>query len=236
MTENSGPRAVLIASGGMDSTVTAYDLAARGIGVTLLSFDYGQRHRVELEYLEKTAARMGVPHERVDLTGVGRLLAGSALTDASVEVPDGRYSDVSMRATVVANRNMIMLSVAAGLAVARGAEIVAFGAHGGDHVIYPDCRPGFFERLNGALLTGNEGFLVDEFRLEAPFLNGTKVDIVRRGHQLGVPFELTWSCYRGGAVHCGTCGTCSERQEAFALAGIVDPTRYAAPAGAMVAR
>ncbi|MQS38314.1 7-cyano-7-deazaguanine synthase QueC [Streptomyces katsurahamanus] len=236
MTETACPRAVLIASGGMDSTVTAYDLASRGIAVTLLSFDYGQRHRVELDYLEKIAARMRVPHERVDLTGVGRLLAGSALTDASVEVPDGHYSDASMRATVVANRNMIMLSVAAGLAVAQGAEIVASGAHGGDHVIYPDCRPGFFEQMNAALLAGNEGFLPDGFRLEAPFLNDAKADIARRGHELGVPFELTWSCYRGGTVHCGTCGTCTERREAFALANVTDPTRYAGPADGVVLR
>jgi 7-cyano-7-deazaguanine synthase len=227
MTKPSSTYAVLIASGGMDSTVTAYELRARGSDVSLLSFDYGQRHRTELEHLGKIAERLGVPHQSVDLTDVGRLLGGSALTDASVEVPDGHYSDQSMRSTVVPNRNMIMLSIAAGVAVSRGAGIVAFGAHAGDHPIYPDCRPTFFEQLGKAVQAGNEGFLADGFRLEAPFLHLTKADIARRGHELGVPFELTWSCYKGGSVHCGTCGTCVERREAFTLAGVADPTEYA---------
>ncbi|WP_411145867.1 7-cyano-7-deazaguanine synthase QueC [Streptomyces sp. x-80] len=227
MTKSTPKSAVLIASGGMDSTVTAYELRARGSEVFLLSFDYGQRHRVELAHLARVAERLDVPHETVDLSGLGRLLTGSALTDTTVDVPDGHYSEQSMRSTVVPNRNMIMLSIAAGVAVSRGAGIVAFGAHAGDHPIYPDCRPAFFDQLGKAVHAGNEGFLVPGFRLEAPFLHLTKADIVRRGHELGVPFELTWSCYKGGSVHCGTCGTCVERKEAFELAGVADPTEYA---------
>lgn len=227
MTNPVSNRAVLIASGGMDSTVTAYELRARGSEVFLLAFDYGQRHRVELEHLAKIAERLNVPHETVNLSGLGHLLTGSALTETSVEVPDGHYSDQSMRSTVVPNRNMIMLSIAAGVAVARGASIVAFGAHAGDHPIYPDCRPAFFEQLGKAIHAGNEGFLAPGFRLEAPFLHLTKTDIARRGHELGVPFELTWSCYKGEGVHCGKCGTCVERKEAFTLAGVADPTEYA---------
>ncbi|MDJ0342774.1 7-cyano-7-deazaguanine synthase QueC [Streptomyces sp. H10-C2] len=218
---------MIVASGGMDSTVTAYELRARGSEVSLLSFDYGQRHRVELQHVAKIAELLSVQHETVDLSGFGRLLTGSALTDPSIDVPDGHYSDRSMRSTVVPNRNMIMLAIAAGVAVARGASIVAFGAHAGDHPIYPDCRPAFFEQLGKAIHVANEGFLTPGFRLEAPFLHLTKTDIARRGYELSVPFELTWSCYKGGNVHCGACGTCVERKEAFTLAGIADPTEYA---------
>ncbi|MER5356209.1 7-cyano-7-deazaguanine synthase QueC [Kitasatospora sp. NPDC002551] len=231
MTSSTPKSAVLIASGGMDSAVTAYELRARGSEVFLLAFDYGQRHRVELEHLAKVAERLEAPYETVDLSGLGRLLSGSALTDTSVDVPDGHYSDQSMRSTVVPNRNMIMLSIAAGVAVSRGADILAFGAHAGDHPIYPDCRPAFFEQLGKAIQAGNEGHLAPGFRLEAPFLHLTKADIARRGHELGVPFELTWSCYKGGTAQCGTCGTCVERKEAFALAGVADPTRYADSSG-----
>ncbi|MCB5908093.1 7-cyano-7-deazaguanine synthase QueC [Streptomyces pinistramenti] len=230
MKEYPPRQAVLIASGGMDSTVAAYELRSRGSAVTMLSFDYGQRHHVELDFAAKIAALLEVPHEIVDLTGVGRLLGGSALTDDTVPVPDGHYSDETMRSTVVANRNMIMLSIAAGVAVSRGAHCVAYGAHAGDHTIYPDCRPLFYRQAELAIRAGNEGFLADGFCLEAPFLEWTKADIAARGHQLGVPFALTWSCYKGGAVHCGRCGTCVERREAFAAAGLDDPTAYAADA------
>ncbi|WP_229877493.1 7-cyano-7-deazaguanine synthase [Streptomyces bluensis] len=166
--------------------------------------------------------------EIVDLSGLGRLLGGSALTDTSVGVPDGHYTDESMRVTAVPTRNAIMLSVAAGVAVAAKADTVAFGAHAGDHTIYPDCRPGFLEQLARTIRVGNEGFLVEDFQLVAPFLTVTKTDIVTAAAEMGVPFELTWSCYKGGDVHCGTCGTCWERREAFERAGITDPTRYAA--------
>ncbi|GJF32580.1 7-cyano-7-deazaguanine synthase [Kitasatospora sp. NE20-6] len=225
--------AVVIASGGLDSTTLAYWLADQGTELTLLSVDYGQRHRKELEHAAALAGLLAARHELVDLTGVGRLLGGSALTDAAVPVPDGHYTDASMRATVVPNRNMIMLSVAVGLAVAVGADAVAFGAHAGDHPIYPDCREEFFDLVTQAALSGNEGFLAAGFSMLAPFLDLTKADIVTIGRQVGVPFELTWSCYKGGELHCGTCGTCTERREAFEIAGVADPTAYAvAPTGA----
>ncbi|MFJ4700650.1 7-cyano-7-deazaguanine synthase QueC [Streptomyces sp. NPDC088768] len=223
MTSSTAKSTVLIASGGMDSAVTAYELRDRGSEVFLLLFDYGQRHRIELEHLAQISERLAVPYATVDLSSLGRLLSGSALTDASVAVPDGHYSDQSMRSTLVPNRNMIMLSIAAGVAVSRGADILAFGAHAGDHPIYPDCRPAFFEQLGKAIQAGNGVFLAPEFRLEAPFLHLTKADIARRGHELGVPFELTWSCYNGGTIQCGTCGTCVERKEAFALAALIAP-------------
>ncbi|MET8981657.1 7-cyano-7-deazaguanine synthase QueC [Streptomyces sp. NPDC004539] len=222
--------AVVIASGGLDSSAVAYLLASRGARVSLLSFDYGQRHRKELAYAALVADQLGASHEVVDLTTLGRLLTGSALTDPAVAVPDGHYSDAGMKVTVVPNRNAIMLSAAAGVAVASGADAVAFGAHAGDHAVYPDCRPEFVEQFTRAVRVGNEGFLAEEFEILAPFLTATKADIVTAGVELGVPFERTWSCYKGGDVHCGMCGTCWERREAFRLAGVADPTSYATAA------
>ena len=219
---------VAVVSGGLDSAVLAHHLGHEGWALRLLSFDYGQRHRVELDHARKLAASLGARHDVVDLSSAGRLLSGSALTDASVEVPDGHYPDESMRSTVVANRNAIFVQVAVGVAVAEGAAAVAVGVHAGDHAVYPDCRPAFVAAAEHLAVVANEGFAADGFRVLAPFVELTKADIVRRGADLGVPFADTWSCYRGGAVHCGTCGTCVERREAFDLAGVADPTPYLA--------
>ncbi|HEX8632452.1 MAG TPA: 7-cyano-7-deazaguanine synthase QueC [Catenuloplanes sp.] len=219
--------AVAIVSGGMDSTVLAYLLHRSGATLTMLSFDYGQRHRAELAYASRTALTLGATHHVVDLTGLVGLLAGSALTDTSVEVPDGHYTDTSMRATVVPNRNAIMLDIAVAQAVAVGADAVAFGAHAGDHPIYPDCRPEFLRAFQATAQLGNEGFAHPDLHVAAPFIDMTKADIAGIGAQLGVPFADTWSCYKGAAVHCGTCGTCVERREAFAVAAVPDPTEYA---------
>lgn len=231
-TDHNGHRypdhAIVIASGGLDSTVLAYWLAARNSRLTLLSFDYGQRHRVELDHAAAIAELLSSPHDIVNLKSLGELLTGSALTDAAVAVPDGCYTDESMRATVVPNRNAIMLDIAVAVAVVREADAVAFGAHAGDHAIYPDCRPKFVERFTRTAQAANEGLLVEEFEVLAPFLTLSKTDIVRIGAALGVPFARTWSCYRGQAAHCGTCGTCTERREAFRDNGIPDPTTYRA--------
>lgn len=216
--------AVVVVSGGMDSATLAWKLAADGHPLHLVSFDYGQRHRKELEHAGRLARRLDAAHDVVDLTAVGAFLRGSALTDPDVPVPDGHYAEESMRATVVPNRNAIMLSVAYGIASAERAELVAVAVHAGDHFIYPDCRPAFIEAFAAMQAIALESFPTP--RLEAPFLHATKADIARQGHQLGVPFELTWSCYKGGEAHCGTCGTCTERREAFDLAGVPDPTRY----------
>jgi 7-cyano-7-deazaguanine synthase len=197
--------------------------------LSLVSFDYRQRHRPELAAARAVAAGLGAPHEVIDLRPVGALLTGSALTDTSVEVPRGHYTDESMRRTVVPNRNAIMLDIATGIAVAQGADAVAFGAHGGDHPIYPDCRPEFVVAFTEMARVANAGFISSHFRVMAPFLSLTKSEIVRIGARLRVPFELTWSCYEGRAVHCGRCGACVERREAFTLAGVHDPTSYALP-------
>ncbi|MEU0465375.1 7-cyano-7-deazaguanine synthase QueC [Amycolatopsis sp. NPDC006131] len=219
---------VVIASGGLDSTVLAYWLAARHSRLTLLSFDYGQRHRIELDHAAEIARLLDSPHRIIDLTSLGALLTGCALTDTSVAVPDGHYTDESMAATVVPNRNAIMLDIAVSVASAVRADAVAFGAHAGDHAIYPDCRPEFVERFARSVQAANEGLLVSDFQVLAPFLTLSKTDVVRLGEALEVPFARTWSCYRGQDVHCGTCGTCTERREAFRGNDIVDPTVYRA--------
>lgn len=221
---------VVIASGGLDSTVLAHHVAATGCGMRLVSFDYGQRHVVELEYAATLASRLGCSHHVVELRSLGRMLQGSALTDERVDVPDGHYTATSMRATVVPNRNAVFVQVAVALAVAHGCSAVAIGVHAGDHAIYPDCRPAFIEAAEQLARVANEGFIDPEFSVLAPFLTWTKTEIVRRGVELGVAFDDTWSCYRGGPDHCGTCGTCVERREAFADAGVPDVTRYVASA------
>jgi 7-cyano-7-deazaguanine synthase len=217
---------VAVVSGGLDSAVLAFHLVSDGWTLRLVSFDYGQRHAVELEHAAAMAVGLGVEHDVIDLRAVGSLLRGSALTDDTVEVPDGHYTDETMRSTVVANRNAIFAMVATGVAVAEGAGAVALGIHAGDHAIYPDCRPPFVEAAEHLAKVANEGFVSSEFQLLAPFVAWSKADIVRRGDELGVPFAGTWSCYRGGVAHCGTCGTCVERRESFADAGVVDPTEY----------
>jgi 7-cyano-7-deazaguanine synthase len=218
---------VATVSGGLDSVSLAHELAGEGHDLICLSVDYGQRHVKEIGFAQACAERLGAEHHVVDLRSVGALLAGSALTDRAVEVPEGHYTDASMAATVVPNRNAVMGSIAVGVAVARGAAAVATAVHAGDHPIYPDCRPAFIEALEHEARVGNEGFIDPGFRILAPFLHVDKTEIVRRGAAAGVPFEQTWSCYVGGEVHCGRCGTCVERREAFELAGIADPTTYA---------
>lgn len=220
--------AVVIASGGLDSTVLAYWLAARHSRLTLVSFDYGQRHRVELDHAAEIAEVLESPHRIIDLTSLGTLLTGSALTDTSVTVPDRHYTDESMFATVVPNRNAIMLDIAVAVAIAVRADAVAFGAHAGDHTVYPDCRPESVEQFARRVKTANEGLLVPGFQVLAPFLTLTKTDIVRVGEALEVPFAQTWSCLRGLDLHCGRCETCIERRKAFYDNGIADPTVYRA--------
>ena len=215
--------AVVVISGGMDSTVLAYQTVGLFEQVDLVSVDYGQRHRIELDYAAATARRLGCRHDIVHLP-ISSYLDGSALTDDTVDVPHGHYAADTMASTVVPNRNAMLISVAYGIAVARSADAVLVGVHAGDHHVYPDCRPEFIDALDRALRIGNEG--VGTVSLEAPFVRRSKTDICRLGGRLGVVWEDTWSCYEGGEVHCGRCGTCVERREAFHDAAVHDPTVY----------
>ena len=173
------------------------------------------------------ANKLGAKYDIVDLQNITHLIGGSSLTSDDVAVPDGHYSEETMRVTVVPNRNAIMLSIATGVAVAEQADLVATGIHAGDHYIYPDCRPSFFNALNDALTLATDGHSHSNFRLEAPFINKTKAEIAALGSALGVDYSITWSCYKGGDQHCARCGTCVERIEAFIDAGVIDPTKYA---------
>lgn len=219
---------LVICSGGLDSVTLAYKVASEAALKRLVSFDYGQRHRKEIEFARRCAAALGVAHDLINLTHITPFLKGSALTDISaVEVPDGHYTEETMRVTVVPNRNAIMLAIAFGIAAGEGCEAVAAAFHSGDHFIYPDCRPAFVEAFSEMQRRALEGMW--QVTLHAPFVHRTKADIVRTGAALGVPFAETWSCYKGGELHCGRCGTCVERREAFHLAGVEDPTRYEDP-------
>jgi 7-cyano-7-deazaguanine synthase len=216
-------KTIVICSGGLDSVTLAYKIAKENALAGLLSFDYGQRHKKELAFAAQCATALNVPHSIIDISSIGAHLTGSALTDA-LEVPDGHYAEESMKITVVPNRNSIMLSIAYGIAAARNCDAVAAAFHGGDHFIYPDCRPNFVEAFDAMQKQALDG--MNNIKLHAPFLNLDKAGIVAEGARLGVPFENTWSCYKGGDLHCGRCGTCVERREAFYLAGVNDPTVY----------
>lgn len=221
-------KAVAIVSGGMDSVTMLYRLLfAEFNDVQVITFNYGQRHIREIIAAAKICDRLGVPQKIVDISNLQGLLKGSSLTDSSVAVPHGYYAEENMRKTVVPNRNMIMLSIAAGFAVSEHADVLATAIHAGDHHIYPDCRPEFFAALNAALITGNAGHAAKTFHLYAPYLYQTKVDIAREGARLNVPYEDTWTCYEGGVVHCGVCGACQERRAGFHDAQVPDPTVYA---------
>jgi len=215
-------KALVLFSGGLDSTVLAAQLQADGIETRLLSIDYGQRHAKELNKAEKIAQALSLPHRILRLPDLGPLLGGSSLTDDQVELPEGHYAEESMKATVVPNRNMILLALAGGHALSIGFNTIAYAAHAGDHTIYPDCRPEFADAMEKALGLADW----QNLNLHRPFVNFSKEELVRKGNELGAPLELTWSCYAGREKHCGKCGTCVERKEAFALAKVEDPTEY----------
>ena len=217
-------KTIVVCSGGLDSVTLAYKVAAEHKLHSLISFDYGQRHKKELDYAARTARDLGVKHHIVDLTSVGALLGGSSLTSDEIDVPDGHYAQETMRITVVPNRNAIMLAVAFGAAASAGADAVATAVHGGDHFIYPDCRPDFINAFGAMQNHALDG--VKDVSLYTPFVHVSKADIALEAARLGVPIDLTWSCYKGHDTHCGRCGTCVERREALELACVKDPTVY----------
>jgi 7-cyano-7-deazaguanine synthase len=212
-------KTLLIFSGGMDSATLLYDLVKKGDHVEALGFHYKQRHRKELFFASKLCQDLNVPFDVIDLSGIGNHLKGSSQTDQHVPVPFGKYDEPSMKLTVVPNRNMLMLAAAGAIAISRGFDRLAYGAHAGDHTIYPDCRPAFVEQMQKAFA------LCDWHQLElyAPYLDLTKGHICSIGGLLGVPFQYTWTCYVGKETPCQKCGACTERAEAFEFAGLADP-------------
>ena len=220
-------KAVVVISGGLDSTTLLHHIVAQGWDCMGISFNYGQRHAKELSFAEFQCNALGVEWDHVDLAGVGDLFARSGSKSSLVsdeDVPEGHYGEESMKATIVPNRNMIMLAIATGVAVSAGAEMIATGVHAGDHFIYPDCRPEFLSEMDRVIKTANDDRALF---INAPFLTWSKNDIAQRAFDLNVDIGHTWSCYKGGDLHCGKCGTCVERLEAINSTGNTDPTMYA---------
>jgi 7-cyano-7-deazaguanine synthase len=212
-------RGVLILSGGVDSTTLLYKMQSDGYEVDALTFNYAQRHKKEIDCAKAIAEMLHITHRIVDLSSLASLLGDSALLGGK-DVPSCHYTEEAAKKTVVPNRNMIMLSVAAGYAEAHEIPEVFYAAHKNDSTIYPDCRPEFVQALRPAIRLATAWHPVE---LQAPFVDMSKAEIVRMGLALNVPYELTWSCYRGEEKPCRTCPTCIEREEAFAVNGRRDP-------------
>ncbi|XKE43851.1 7-cyano-7-deazaguanine synthase QueC [Halomonas organivorans] len=223
MSHHPSPATVVIYSGGMDSYTVLHRALREGREVHALSFDYGQRHARELEVARRVCRELGVPHQVVDITAIHGLIDASALTDTSRELPDADYAEDNLQDTVVPNRNMVLLSLAIAKAVNIGADRVDYGAHGGDHVLYPDCRPAFVEAMNAVAAIANFA----PVEIHAPYLRAGKAEILADGLAMGLDYARTWTCYRGEALACGRCGSCRERLAAFAANGARDPLDYA---------
>jgi len=232
-----------VVSGGLDSSTMLWTMLCSYPDVRVITFDYGQKHIIETQHATRVVEEArnffehGVHHDVVELP----ILPGSALTEGGVEVPKDDYSVETQKVTVVPNRNMVMLSVAASYAIAYGCDEIWYAAHKGDRATYPDCTNEFVHKMNLVLYEGN----YDRVKIVAPFIDKGKHEIVKIGSEIGMPFELTWSCYDPvidisgdkivnrsymvgvNASHCGVCGTCRERKMAFKIAGVEDPTRYA---------
>ncbi|MSU66406.1 MAG: 7-cyano-7-deazaguanine synthase QueC [Opitutus sp.] len=213
---------VVLCSGGMDSVAALYWARREHRIAAVASFDYGAKHNHrEIPFAAEHAARLGVRHEIIALDFVNRLFASDLLKSGG-DVPEGHYEATSMTQTVVPFRNAIMLSITCGFAESVEAEGVVIAAHSGDHAIYPDCREDFMRAMGDAMRLGTYA----QVQLLRPFIALTKGQIAAAGAGLGVDFARTWSCYKGGPAHCGKCGTCVERREAFIAAGLPDPTTY----------
>ncbi|WP_046005767.1 7-cyano-7-deazaguanine synthase QueC [Pseudoalteromonas rubra] len=214
-------KVVVIYSGGMDSYTVLNKALKSGYEVYALSFNYGQRHVKELEVARQACDELGVAHKIVDISAINQLIGGSSLTD-DIDVPEGHYEEESMKSTVVPNRNMILLSLAVGYAVSLKASKVFYGAHSGDHAIYPDCRPEFVKKMDDVCRIAN----YEEIEIVCPYLNNTKIGILTDGLKMGLDYSKTWTCYNGREKACGKCGACQERLEAFSLNQANDPLPY----------
>ena len=211
---------VIIVSGGMDSITLLYDHKDEiALGI---SFDYGSNHNArEIPFAKMHCERLGIKHITINLDFMHQYFK-SSLLDGAEAIPEGHYADDNMKSTVVPFRNGIMLSIAIGIAESNNLDQVFIANHGGDHTIYPDCRPEFINAIDAAATAGT----YNNVKVVAPYTKITKSDIARIGKKLGIDYTETWSCYKGGEVHCGKCGTCRERIEALHDAGIEDPTEY----------
>lgn len=211
---------VIIVSGGMDSITLLYDHKDEiALGI---SFDYGSNHNArEIPFAKMHCERLGIKHITINLDFMHQYFK-SSLLDGADAIPEGHYADDNMKSTVVPFRNGIMLSIAIGIAESNNLDQVFIANHGGDHTIYPDCRPEFIKAIDSAANAGT----YNDVKVIAPYTQITKSDIARIGKKLGIDYTETWSCYKGGEIHCGKCGTCVERKEALAEAGIEDRTIY----------
>ncbi|MBE2283178.1 MAG: 7-cyano-7-deazaguanine synthase QueC [Prosthecobacter sp.] len=215
-------KTLVLLSGGMDSVTALHWARSEHEVVGAVSFDYGAKHNHrEIPLAAWHCGESGVHHDVIELDFVNRLFASDLLKSGG-EVPEGHYADENMKKTVVPFRNGIMLAIACGIVESRGAEAMVIAAHAGDHTIYPDCREPFMQGMAAAMREGTYA----RIELLRPFIHLDKAGIAKLGASLGVDYGKTWSCYKGGEVHCGKCGTCVERIEAFKLAGLVDPTVY----------
>ncbi|GAB3475568.1 7-cyano-7-deazaguanine synthase QueC [Marinomonas epiphytica] len=214
-------KAVVVYSGGMDSFTVLHKALADGLDVHALSFNYGQKHSKELDVASRVCAMHNIPHKVVDITSITSLMSGSSLTD-DIDIPEGHYESENMQSTVVPNRNMVLLSMAIAYAVSLEAEQVHYGAHSGDHHIYPDCRPEFVEAMNAVSKIAN----YQAVEIVTPFLQSDKAQILASGLAMGLDYQHTWTCYNGREQACGKCGACDERLEAFAVLNKKDPLKY----------
>ena len=193
----------------------------QNIDVYPITFTYKQKHMKEVYGAKKICSDLKLTQKLVDISFLGEF-GGSSLTDNSTPIPEGHYADESMKLTVVPNRNMIMIAIATSYAISINASTIYYGAHAGDHTIYPDCRPAFVDEMNLAISLCDYKSL----KLDASYLYLSKGDIVKRGLKLKVPYEKTWTCYNGREKPCGKCGSCVERLEAFASQNTLDPLQY----------
>lgn len=216
-------KVVIIYSGGMDSYTVLNRAIRDGYKPYPLTFNYGQRHKKEIDVAAAVCQELGLEHKIVDITAINQLLQGSSLT-SDIEIPEGHYEQENMKSTVVPNRNMILLSLAIGYAVSIGASKVFYGAHSGDHAIYPDCRPEFVNKMNEVSQIAN----YEPVEIVSPYLKQSKIEILKDGLSMGLDYGKSWTCYNGREKACGRCGACQERLEAFRLNNCKDPLEYEA--------
>lgn len=209
-------------SGGMDSTTLLSKAVASKKEVRAVGFCYGSKHnKYENEAAKKVAEHYGIHFRLIDLTSIMENFA-SALMKSGPQIPEGHYEEKSMSLTVVPGRNLIFISILSGIAWSEGAQEVLLGIHSGDHLVYPDCRPKFFEAANWAVQYGTD----ERVSLRAPYLHMNKTSIIAEGMKLKTPYSLTRTCYKDQEIACGKCGSCNERREAFQNNNIIDPIRY----------